>query len=318
MKPRAAEHRSLAALLLTLLLILTACGSAPEPLESRTAGDPLPRPTEVDREPPPTLPPAGQVSIEKSPAGLRVLANQVPRIELLRALERALGFELELGPLAEETQAAPLTLIEIDASLAEVLLAALESVSFEVSYSVDATRGGHLVSRVRVAGGLGERRERRAGLDRAERRELRAARRARPTRSERASKVAALAEQAAVRAEEAAQRIDSSDAEERRWAAANLGLDPDGIESLVEVIESDPDPEVRAAAAERLGDIDSHASVQQLLGALHDPDSLVIRAAIDALSFSDDESIATEMEFLLDYPDPDVQKDAEEAIWFLR
>ena len=318
MKPRAADHRSLAALLLTLLLILTACGSAPEPLESRTADDPLPRPTEVDREPPPTLPPAGQVNIEKSPGGLRVLANQMPRIELLRALERALGFELELGPLTEEKQAAPLTLIEVDASLAEVLLAALESVSFEISYAADATRGGHLVSRVRVAGGRGDRGGRHAGRDRRERRadpdraERRAARLAElPTPAERAH-------EEAVRAEEAAQRIGSSDPEERRRAAEDLGLDPDGIENLAELIASDPDPEVRAAAAERLGDADSYASVQKLLAALHDPDPLVIRAAIDALSFSDDESIATELEFLLDHPDPEVQEDAEDAIWFLR
>lgn len=329
MKPRADNHRSLAALPLTLvlmlMLMLVACGSAPEPLEPDTAGGPPPGPIEMDREPPPTLPPAGQVSIEESPGGLRVLANQVPRIELLRALERALGFELELGQLAEETQAAPLTLIEIDASLAEVLLAALESVSFEVSYAVDATRGGHLVSLVRVAGGRGDggepaRAERRAGRDRGERRarmdrdehrERRAARREERPLSERAR-------EAALRAEEAAQRIGSGNPEERRWAAENLGLDPDGIERLAELIASDPYPEVRAAAAWRLGDIDSNTSVQHLLAALHDPDPLVIREAIDALSFSDDESVALKMEFLLNHPDPDVQGDAEDAIDFLR
>ena len=150
---RAGNYHSLAA----LLLILAACGSAPEPPEPRAADVPLPRHTEVNREPPPTLPPAGQLSIEESSTGLRVLANQVPRIELLRALERTLGFELELGQLADEAQAAQLTLIEVDASLAEVLLAALENISFEVSYAADATRGGHLRWRDRLWWNYGER-----------------------------------------------------------------------------------------------------------------------------------------------------------------
>ncbi|MCH8083165.1 MAG: HEAT repeat domain-containing protein [Myxococcales bacterium] len=316
---RAGHYHSLAA----LLLILAACGSAPEPPEPRAADVPLPRRTEVNREPPPTLPPAGQLSIEESSTGLRVLANQVPRIELLRALERTLGFELELGQLADEAQAARLTLIEVDATLAEVLLAALENISFEVSYAADATRGGHLLSRVRVAGGRGEhaRGKRREGRGRAERH-------ARPDRSERRERIAARraelptpaerTRESAARAEEAAQRIGSDDPEERRQAAEDMGLDPDGIESLAELAANDPDPEVRAAATERLGDADSHAAVQHLLDALHDPNPLVIRTAIDQLAFTGDESIAEELVFLFDHPNPEVRVDAEEAWKFLR
>jgi len=298
------------------LLVLTACGSAPDPAQPHGADRSPPVPAAAVRETPPVLPAVGQIAIEDSPGGLRVLANQVPRIEVLHALQSAFGFELELGQLDAAIEATPLTLIEIDASLEDVLFAVLAGISFEVTYSADPTRGEHLLSRVLVAGARRDRgalaRETRGrGPDRAERRKHFSGRRAEgPTRAERAR-------EAAERAEVAARRIGSDDPEERRRAAEALRIDRDGIEKLGEVVASDPDPRVRAAAAERLGEDESLAAVQHLLDALRDPDPLVIIAALDALAFAGDESIVAELEFLLDHPDPEVRATAWEVIQFL-
>lgn len=320
MNPRASSRCALAASLLTL----AACGSEPDPQERVAARVEAPADEPARALRGATLPPEGQFVIEASPGGLRVLANRVPRIELLRALERALGFELELGRLTEEQQAAPLTLTEVDVSLPVVLLAVLQGASFEVSFAADAARGGHLLSRVRIAGGepagsaRGERRlerraERRAGRrafsDPSERRDQRRAERQSPD---------ARAREAAESADEAARLIESDDPGERAGAAGRLALDQAGVERLGALIETDPDPRVRAAAAERLGDDESIAALQQLLRALHDRDSQVILAALDALEFAGDESVAGEIGFLRDHPDPAVREAAENAIDFLQ
>ena len=76
------------------------------------------------------------------------------------------------------------------------------------------------------------------------------------------------------------------------------------------------DPEVRAAAAESLGDADVGA-VGPLLQALEDRESEVVLEALDSLEMLGDDSTVARLEPALDHPDPEVRERALEVREFL-
>ncbi|MDH3211566.1 MAG: HEAT repeat domain-containing protein [Myxococcales bacterium] len=254
------------------------------------------------------LPAAGQAVVEIGDRGVTVLANQVPRLELMRQLEQATGFKLVVGRVIE-TEPAPETVLLVDVPLGEALTRILEGVAFQLHYSVDAEGGGHRISQVAVGEPQRRRRERRDRETRtAATRERREARR--PERQ-------ALARQTAERTAEAPRLLEDADPAVRARGAAWLALDGDGVERLSDALSNDPAPAVRAAAAERLAHTDSLAAVTQLLTAIHDGDSQVVIAALDALEWVGDESIIPQLSPLLKHHDPAVRVRTVEAIEFL-
>ncbi len=74
---------------------------------------------------------------------------------------------------------------------------------------------------------------------------------------------------------------------------------------------------MRLAAAQRFEFAETLAAVDALLEALHDPDKAVVLAAIDALEFSDDTTIAEDPTRMRPHPDPQIDEALEEAIGFL-
>ena len=294
--------------LLAVLGLLAACGvSEREAIEPRVSSAPPPREALA---PLPAAAP-GALSIEVSGERLDVRALEVPRLELLRALEAALGFELVLTGVPAKLQNAPVTLTALDAALPEVLPLALGELAFELHYAVDAEGSGHHLAGLRVGRVDSDRGARGRGPSELARRNERRARAFDPpSRAERARRAAERARRAPV-------RLESADPEERAQGARDLPLDAAGLTALSELIDRDPDPDVRAAAAERLGDDDSAAAVAGLTRALSDPDPQVILAALDALEFVDDPSTLPAIRGLFEHPNPEVVDAAIDARDFI-
>jgi HEAT repeat protein len=92
----------------------------------------------------------------------------------------------------------------------------------------------------------------------------------------------------------------------------------EGLGTLIERLQNDPHPKVRAAAARQIEDSDTLLSVDALIRALSDPDREVVLQAIDALEFSDDESVANDIALLKSHPDPEIREAAAEAVCFIQ
>jgi hypothetical protein len=117
--------------------------------------------------------------------------------------------------------------------------------------------------------------------------------------------------------EEALEALASTDAEERAEGIEFVDVaTAAGFAAVVERLTNDPDPEVRAAAAETLGDADVGA-VPALVSALGDSDTRVVLAALESLELLGDASTVAELAPALQHPDAAVRERAAEVSEFL-
>jgi hypothetical protein len=103
----------------------------------------------------------------------------------------------------------------------------------------------------------------------------------------------------------------------RAQAVRRLRTDRARLWRLGEILARDPDPEVRLEAARRLGQAEPGLAVPPLVPGLRDPDSEVVVAVIDALSFVGDLSVVPDLRRLLQHPDPPVRERAGRVLELL-
>ena len=330
------------ALVLAPALFAVGCGSDPEDHAARERQTPEMRegrsaragasPETVSAPAPlsetpelPALPGAGAIFVEVTQRGVTALANEAPQLEVLRRLESAVGFALVLGEIDEDR---PISLRLADDALEVVLAQALTGIPYRLRYEVDETTGGHSLAVV-AAGDVGRR-----GLGAEERMELR--RRGRETIERKRREMEEQERRAQALSPEERERLRQETLEERRESEAQIARDlesPDawvraeaaqrieavgeGIGRLGEILASDPDVQVRVAAANQLSDSDSAGSTNSLLAALDDPSSEVVIEALESLQFVGDESLIPAIQPMLTHPDAQVREIAADTIDFL-
>jgi hypothetical protein len=239
----------------------------------------------------------GQASLHAGPDGLWLIADETARIDVLNALRAHQTFAIEivdggqLGP--------PLTAELRAASPEDVLALALAGAPHVLRY--ERLPGGRRtlaavqIGRAADPPSRGRLRTTSAPLGEASAEELRL----RFERSQ-AERTHALA---------------SADASSRALAAAWIHPDARTVGLLGTTLLSDPSPEVRAAAAESLGEAsEERDAAGWLLEALEDPDSRVVLAALEALEWVGDASVLPGLEPLLSHPDPAVRDQAQDTI----
>jgi HEAT repeat protein len=85
----------------------------------------------------------------------------------------------------------------------------------------------------------------------------------------------------------------------------------------MQLLVTDPSPEVRAAAAHTLTDSEDPRAIDALITALDDQDVSVLVEVFDALGFAGNESTTTRLQPFLEHYDEDVRDAAESAIELL-
>jgi len=306
------------AIVVCLVGLAPACNRGPEeessdtPPAARSAPD-----SPGSLVPPPgapelPLPPPGSVHVSASGHGFTLLANRAHRVRVLRELERVGGFRLRLG--REPGLAHFVTLRVADAEITKVLAEALGGVPFTLGFGIDPEDGRTVLAEVTVgvvesaqlaSAAASEERSRRA-----ERRRGREA----PTPEEAARRV--------VESERERQtllaQLDDPDPAVRAGAAEWIEPEGEGLERLKEILEEDPEPEVRIAATGALADAESLGGVDLLVEALSDPDPRVALAALEALEFTGDATVIPKLRPALERPEPEVRERTVEAIEFLQ
>jgi hypothetical protein len=260
------------------------------------------------------MPEAGRAHVELSGGLVTVRSNAAPRVAVVLELARAASFDLEIVEIAPDT----LTLRIEDAELERVLPVLLDTIPYRVDYDFDAGLGRHVIARLRIGAGgpdgVAEVRSERFREPPPERREARGETRSPARRGEIERDLRARLMLPEDLPAEVASELQSSNALTRSEAIAEV--DPDGLgrEVLLDYLALDPDPRVRAAAAEQLSMTDSFRGVQGLLEALDDPDPRVVLQAVEALDLLGDESLIPELRALRNHGDPAVRQAAEEAL----
>ncbi len=260
----------------------------------------------------------GSVRLRVDEHGLTLVANATPRRPLLEELAARLHFELVASDLGNEPVSAHVERGRLEDALPQLLA----DRSYRVDHRYDAVTRRHEVTRLEVAprgaavfsapppatpagapekpdasGGPG--RDAVAGVERAD-----AGPETAPSGDGVDWKALVL-------------RLDDADAEERIDALNEIDPDGDGLALIIDRLTRDPDPRVRAAAAENLEDADTLAGVDALVRALSDPDKQVVLAAIDALEFTEDYTVVENLLPLLNHPDPEIREVTRDAICFI-
>ena len=243
-------------------------------------------------------------------------SNGSLQLAILEQLAAQAGFEIVAG----KTEAHPITLQIDRASLVAAIALILDGVTYTLGYDFDETSGTRILTRVEIGEALENDAANLAETapsnplrvpDRAPSAAIRSAEEARGDRMEPTSE-AYDAEQAELLA-----ILDSPDPEARADAAEWIDLDGITLKRMISLLASDPDADVRATIADRLGEEDSPAAIAALVAALGDPDSEVVLRAIEILEFEAEGWLIPELERLLSHPDPEVREAAEDAIDFL-
>ncbi len=254
-----------------------------------------------------------------------VSRREVLQLALLEELAARAGFALEVGGVAPRS----ITLRLDDAPLLDAISAILEGTAFRVEYAVDPGTGAHVLAKLHVGtltptppptpavpGGADAAAEQ-ARQARSEKLHGFFAQR-RENSEQRVRDANAATEERHARETAAIEQLADADADRR--VAALDAIDPAGDASgrVSELAKLDPDPRVRAAAVERLGDADTYQATTVLLDALADPAPEVVIAALAAIEFSGDHSLLPRISALANHPNPAVREAAKEAIEGLR
>ncbi|MBW2540878.1 MAG: HEAT repeat domain-containing protein [Deltaproteobacteria bacterium] len=112
------------------------------------------------------------------------------------------------------------------------------------------------------------------------------------------------------------QTLDPEYSAQRLAEISKLNAAGDDLESVLDALESDPDPAVRVAAADLLAESQRREAIYGLLHALDDPSKEVVVQALQTLSLVGEADIIPWLEPLLDHPDPDISRKAEDTIYF--
>jgi hypothetical protein len=270
-----------------------ACGSE-EP--ERGAGAPAAAPEAGSAASAPaaalSLPPEGEVVVSFGTDGIVALANQAPRRQVLEAIAKETGLVV-VAFVAGGDPDGRVTLQSRSEAIEVVLARALSGVPFSVE-PLEGERQRLTLVVGRREGAVGPAPVRRA-----------------------AGQPRVRAEPPQVVDEEALEALASTDAEERAEGIEFVDVaTAAGFAAVVERLTNDPDPEVRAAAAETLGDADVGA-VPALVSALGDSDTRVVLAALESLELLGDASTVAELAPALQHPDAAVRERAAEVSEFL-
>ncbi len=253
------------------------------------------------------LPGPGRARVEFADGQVTVLSHAAPRAAIIGELAAQAGFLLELGDLEPSL----LTVRIENLMLERALPLLLRDIPYQIDYGFDPVLGRHVVTFL----GVGPPLMATEADSTPTAGDVPAPRSA--TRSDREYRERLFRERLYREAPIQAALLEdlgSSNPATRAEAASEIDAEGLALDRLLEILAEDPDPRVRAASVEQLGDAGSHWAVRGLIFALGDSEPAVVLLAIEALESEGDDSVVPDLERLLDHRDPAIREATREAL----
>lgn len=111
--------------------------------------------------------------------------------------------------------------------------------------------------------------------------------------------------------------LDPEVSAERVYETQGLDADGDDLDTLLDTLASDPDPAVRAAAADMLAETERSEAIDGLLQALEDPSPEVVVQALETLALVGTQDILPAIKPLLDSDNDEIREAAEDTDYFV-
>jgi hypothetical protein len=309
------RDRGAALIALALLFSTAACGINTPPSTS------VEHHSKVQKKRPEvrSLPAPGTVAVEFSDDRLTVVSNDAPRIMVIEQVAQTVGFELVKGKLAPQK----LTLRIEKSPLTQALPMLLPDLHFTSEFIFDVHRKRHRLARlhcgrrpspdlaVNTAATISEKKTELAPSSSVVKHQWE-----RPPINDNAAEVLPQKVQEMVAGQiELLDQIQSPSSQIRAKAIPKIPNTGQGLHVILDTLALDPDPEVRAAAAQRLASTRSFEAITGLLDAIYDPVPEVALEAIDALTAIKDRSVILSMKSALDHRlEPTVQQALQRGI----
>ncbi len=266
----------------------------------------------------PTLGEPGTFTVLSRDGLVTIVANQAPRLKVFRQLAKTIGF----GLVINDVDLGKATIQLESVGLEKAVLELLHATPLQMHYGFDPSLGAHYVAKVSIG----------------DRKPLQQVALAKPKGSalvdipaipelfqqyeglmdshedrqnghEPTDLLESHVERHLRELDDNGYQLDSAYTDERTKAVRSFMPHGDGLNALVDVLATDPDPAVREAAVKQLSIGGTFGSTRALLDALNDSDPNVVFRAMEGLVRNGDRSVIPDVEATLwDHPNQYVRE----------
>lgn len=250
------------------------------------------------------FPEPGKFTIDLTPGNVSIRANQVLELDILERIAAEANFDLLTGDVAWQT----VTVDIREDNLHTALTVLLNAHTYQIVYTPDETTRQEVLSEVVISEPLP------------------------PVTTANPGKTARKNGAPAGEADEPEEESELPDPETQAQlqalqnesadirAAAVEDIEPTGeaLNTLTDLIVSDPSPEVRIAISQALEFSEDPLAIEALVACLKDENVAVVLECITALEYIGDSSTAARLQPLLQHYDVEVRNTAAQAIENLR
>ena len=245
----------------------------------------------------PAWPKSGQALVEIKEGGIAVISNAASQIVVLEQLANLVGFRVVLNDIVPSSLSGTL----VDAEVHQAIAFILTGLPYASSYAIDASSGHHKLAAVRVGGFV----------------EVESPLAAAGERIEISQDVFGAAVRWHAENTNLSLQLADSDPQARAKALETLDPESNDISVLGEIVVSDPDAQVRAAAVDQLYFVQSYAAIQIAVRALQDHDPRVVIVALNVIEAWHDQSLVSSIDILRQHTSAEVRARATEVIALL-
>jgi hypothetical protein len=248
------------------------------------------------------LPEPGQFTIDLTPGNVSIRANQVHELDILESIAAEANFDLLAGDVAWQTVTVDIREDNLHAALA----ALLNAHPYQIVYTPDKTSRQEVLSEVVISEPLPP--VTTAGPGKTAMEDAAASGEEEGQEEEEESELPDPETQAQLQA------LQNESAEIRAAAAGDIEPTGDALNTLTDLIVSDPSPEVRIAISQALEFSEDPLAIEALVACLKDGNVAVVLECIKALEYIGDSSTAVRLQPLLEHHDVEVRDSAAQAI----
>ncbi len=252
------------------------------------------------------FPEPGRLTIDLTPGNVSIRANQVLELDILERIAAEANFDLLTGDVAWQT----VTVDIREDNLHTALTVLLNAHTYQIVYTPDETTRQEVLSEVVISEPLPPLTTANPGKT--------ARKDGAPSGEQEWQEEKEESELPDPETQAQLQALQNESADIRAAAVEDIEPTGEALNTLTDLIVSDPSPEVRIAISQALEFSEDPLAIEALVACLKDENVAVVLECITALEYIGDSSTAARLQPLLQHYDVEVRNTAAQAIENLR